>query len=502
MKVFTTNQISGIDKYTIINEPIESIDLMERASNAISKKILDILPQENDFVVVSGPGNNGGDGLAVARMLYKVGYNIKVFIIDFSGKFSDDCLTNIERLKLFPEINVIKTINAEEVKIKNNEVIIDALFGSGLSRNLDGLALEVVQKINNSGCKVVSIDIPSGLFGEDNSTNNQDAIVKADYTLTLQFPKISFFFAENNKYTGKWYVIPIGLHDEIINSEKTKFFFTDNKFAKGILKNRETSSHKGSYGHAILFSGSKGKMGAAILASKACLRSGVGLLTTHVPKCGNDIMQIAVPESMLSLDKEENFISNLPDIDVYNAIGAGPGIGTENATVNFIKLLLQASSKPLIIDADGLNIISKNKELLDLLPKDCILTPHPKEFDRLAGDSETSFQRHLKAIEFARTYNVYVVLKGAFTQIISPEGNCYFNSTGNPGMATGGSGDVLTGIILSFLAQGYSLLNAAILGVYIHGLAGDLIAVENSLESLIAGDIINMLGKAFNELHP
>jgi NAD(P)H-hydrate epimerase len=500
MKVFKTNQITLIDKYTISNEPIKSIDLMERASNVISEKILEIIKNENELVIIAGPGNNGGDGLAIARILYKAGLKVKVFLIDISGKFSEDCLINLERLKLCSEINVLKIKNAEEVFFKTENVIIDALFGSGLARNVDGLAFDVIQKINNSGCKVVSIDIPSGLFGEDNSKNNPEAIVKANYTLSLQFPKLSFFFAENNKYTGKWYVLPIGLNNEVINSEKTNYFFIDNIFAKSILKHRETFSHKGSYGHAILFSGSKGKMGAAILASRACLRSGVGLLTTHVPKCGFEIMQIAVPESITSIDEGENNLSEVPDINDYKAIGVGPGIGTKEETKDFIKLLLENCSKPLVIDADGLNIISKNKELLNLLPVNSILTPHPKEFDRLAGESETTFHRHLKAMNFAEKYSVYIVLKGAYTQVISPDGNCFFNSTGNPGMATGGSGDVLTGIILSFLAQGYSPLNASVLGVFIHGLAGDIVAEENSEESLIASDLIEMLGKAFKQL--
>jgi len=295
--------------------------------------------------------------------------------------------------------------------------------------------------------------------------------------------------------------LPIGLHQEIINSEPANYFYIDNEFARNILHVRNTFSHKGTYGHALLFAGSKGKMGAAVLASRACLRAGAGLLTTHVPKCGYEILQTTVTEAMASIDADENFITKLPQVDNYDAIGIGPGLGTENETKEFCKNLLINSSKPLVIDADGLNILSQQPELLNILPKNAVLTPHPKEFDRFAGNSESFYKRHLKAKLFAEKYQVYIVLKGAYTQVICPDGNCYFNSTGNPGMATGGSGDVLTGIILSFLAQGYGPLNASILGVFIHGLAGDLVAAENSQESVVAGDLIEMLGKSFKFLH-
>lgn len=499
MKLFFTKQIAKIDKFTIEHEPVSSIDLMERAANEIFKKIVEIYPLNTKFVIVSGSGNNGGDGLAVARLLYKARFSVKVFLLDISGKFSEDCKTNTERLKLLPnlEFSIIK--NADSISFKNDEVIIDAIFGSGLTRKVEGFVAEIINKINDSGCKIISIDIPSGLFGEDNSENNLQNIVKANYTLTLQFPKISFFFAENNIFVGNWYVLPIGLHKEIINTEPSNYSYVDNEFVKNIIHKRDKFSHKGSYGHALLIAGSKGKMGAAILASRACLRAGAGLLTTHVPKCGYKIIQTAIPEAMASIDENENFVTKITNIDNYSAIGIGPGIGTKNETKELLKNLFENCLKPIVIDADGLNIISKQPEILNILLNNSILTPHPKEFDRLAGNSENSEQRHLKAKQFAQQYNVYIVLKGANTQIICPDGDCYFNSTGNPGMATAGSGDVLTGIILSLLAQGYSSLHASLLGVYIHGLAGDIATNENGMEYIIASDIIENLGKAFKK---
>jgi len=499
MKLFFTKQIAKIDKFTIEHEPVSSIDLMERAANEIFKKIVEIYPLNTKFVIVSGSGNNGGDGLAVARLLYKARFSVKVFLLDISGKFSEDCKTNTERLKLLPNLEFSIVKNADSTSFKNDEVIIDAIFGSGLTRKVEGFVAEIINKINDSGCKIISIDIPSGLFGEDNSENNLQNIVKANYTLTLQFPKISFFFAENNIFVGNWYVLPIGLHKEIINTEPSNYSYVDNEFVKNIIHKRDKFSHKGSYGHALLIAGSKGKMGAAILASRACLRAGAGLLTTHVPKCGYKIIQTAIPEAMASIDENENFVTNITSFENYNAVGIGPGIGTKNETKELLKNLFENCLKPIVIDADGLNIISKQPEILNILLNNSILTPHPKEFDRLAGNSENSEQRHLKAKQFAQQYNVYIVLKGANTQIICPDGDCYFNSTGNPGMATAGSGDVLTGIILSLLAQGYSSLHASLLGVYIHGLAGDIATNENGMEYIIASDIIENLGKAFKK---
>lgn len=526
MKLFYTSQISKIDKYTIDNEPIASIDLMERAANVIYKKLSELFSKKSNFVIVAGSGNNGGDSLAVARLLFNNGYSVRVFLLNITGKYSEDCKTNIERLKHaninFKTSNVIldnglkmqipnqvrndENIkfsiikNAKNISFKNDEVIIDAIFGSGLTRNADGFVAEIINKINNSGCKVISIDMPSGLFGEDNSENNLQNIVKANYTLTLQFPKISFFFAENSCFVGEWIVLPIGLHKDIVKNEPSKYFYVKKEFANNILHKRNKFSHKGNYGHALLISGSKGKMGAAILASRACLRSGVGLLTTHVPSCGNKIMQTAVPEAMLSLDENDNVVTNITNFKNYNAIGIGPGVGTNKTTLNILKQLFKNNKLPIVIDADGLNLISQNPDLLKTLPENSILTPHPKEFDRLAGNSKNTYSRHLNAIKFANEHKVYIVLKGAYTQIICPNGDCYFNSTGNPGMATAGSGDVLTGILLSFLAQGYNNLESVILGVYIHGLSGDIAVSEKSQESLIASDIIENLGKAFKKL--
>lgn len=497
MKLFSTRQIASIDQFTIANEPISSCELMERASSEIYNKITELFSKDTEFMVIAGHGNNGGDGLVVARLMAQSNFKVRVLFVTQIEKLSPDCKVNFERLKTISSIKYQFINKSSEISFNSNEVIIDALFGSGLTRPLEGLALEMVIKINNSECKVVSIDIPSGLMGEDNSKNNKEGIVKADYTLTLQFPKVSFFFAENSKFTGKWFVLPIGLHKEIIEKESSSFFYTEIDTIKNILKKRDQFSHKGNFGHALLIAGSYGKMGAAVLSAKSCMRTGVGLLTTHIPECGYEIVQISVPEAMVSIDTCHEFISELPSLKNYNSIGIGPGIGTNPLTLELLRKLIENVSVPIVLDADALNLISENKDMLKLLPVNTIITPHPKEFDRLAGNSESSYERLLKVKQLAEKYNLIIVLKGAYTQIVFPDGECFFNSTGNPGMATGGSGDVLTGIILGLLAQGYSSFEAALLGVYLHGFSGDLSAQENSQESLIASDIIDNIGNAY-----
>jgi NAD(P)H-hydrate epimerase len=347
---------------------------------------------------------------------------------------------------------------------------------------------------------VVSIDIPSGLMGEDNTGNIPENIIQADFTLTFQFPKISFFFAENEKYIGSWEVLPIRLHPDGIAQTQTGFFLIEKEEIQQIVPVRSRFGHKGTYGHALLIAGSFGKMGAAVLASKACLRSGVGLLTTHVPHLGYPIIQTAVPEAMASVDQHDSIFTEFPDLTQFSAVGVGPGIGLKSNTKKAFCELLEKSQVPMVIDADALNILSANKIWLEKIPANSILTPHPGEFKRLVGESGNSYIRIQKQIEFSKKYKVIVVLKGAFTSVSTPDGRLFFNSSGNPGMATAGSGDVLTGIVLGLLAQGISPENAALAGVYLHGLAGDLAILENSEYSLVSGDIVKFLGKAFLSL--
>jgi ADP-dependent NAD(P)H-hydrate dehydratase / NAD(P)H-hydrate epimerase len=500
MKIFTSEQIHQIDQYTIEQEPVSSLDLMERASCAFVQWFVGKFPLLDEFIVFVGPGNNGGDGLAIARMLFDGGYNGKVYVV--SQSLSSDAESNLRRLNEYGKNTIMKLTETSDINISGkNTIVIDALFGSGLSRPLGGFFAELVHWINRSGLKVVSIDIPSGLFCEDNTNNVPDNIILANYTISFEFPKLAFFFPSNYRFIGEWQVVPIGLHQGFIRNLPSAYYYFSLKDAAFQLRPRLKSAHKGNFGHALLLAGCHGMMGAAVLSAKACMRSGVGLLTVHVPSCGYDIMQVSVPEAMCNTDLNSEFISLVPELSSYTAIGIGPGIGQQTVTAKALEVLLANASCPLVIDADALNLISQHRNLISLLPENTIITPHPKEFDRLAGVSASSWERHIKQRQFASENKTIVVLKGSNTIVSMPDGSSYININGNPGMATAGSGDVLTGMILSLLAQGYDPRTSAVLGVFLHGKSGDLAASDMGVESLLASDIIAYIGKTFRLLN-
>jgi NAD(P)H-hydrate epimerase len=500
MKLFTTKQIAEIDRFTIENEPVSDIGLMERAALQITHWLVKRFSTEPKMIFFAGPGNNGGDALAIARQLAGLDYQCEVYLLDSGKELNGSPAINWQRLVEQEKVKLHKMSNATDFpEISPADIILDGMFGSGLSRPLEGLPAAIVQKINRLKNTVIAIDMPSGLMGEDNSGNVAENIIQAGFTLTFQFPKISFLFAENEIFTGKWEVLPIGLLPEGIEKIPSEIWFVQKEEISKMISPRSRFAHKGTFGHALLIAGSYEKMGAAVLASKACLRSGVGLLTTHVPRLGYSIIQTAVPEAMAHVDQHDSIFTEIPVLMPFSAVGAGPGINQKTNTRRALYELLEKSEKPLVLDADALNILAENRQWLEKLPENSILTPHPGEFRRLVGESENSYESVQKQIQFARHFNVIVVLKGAFTTIATPGGQLYFNSSGNPGMATAGSGDVLTGIILGLLAQGFTPTNAALAGVYLHGLAGDLAAREKSEFSLVAGDIIDFLGKAFME---
>ncbi len=501
MKIFSSEKVREIDAYTIKNEPIESIDLMERAATALFNWFIKHFERSGNVLVFAGPGNNGGDGLALSRMLAGAGYRVKVFYLAFSSKTSKDWSINRDRLvkQDKAEYNEIREIRDLPL-IRPDDIIIDSIFGSGLTRPAEGLPGQVISKINEAEVKVVSVDIPSGLFGEDNTDNNMDTIIRADYTLTLQFPKVSFFFAENQHFVGKFSVLPIGLHPAKISSTLTDYNIIDSSFVAGILQNRNKFDHKGHYGHGLMIAGSCGKAGAAVLASHAALRTGIGLLTAHVPRPVAEIIHIALPEAMVQCDQSDLMVTEIPDPGIYDALGIGPGLGTKPNTRKGLRDLLEKYKGPLVVDADALNIISSEEDLLELLTEDMVLTPHPGEFRRLTGSDEKEFARLVRQQEFSKKYKCVIVLKGAHSSVSLSDGRVWFNSTGNPGMATAGSGDVLTGMILSLLAQGYKPSEAAIAAVYIHGLAGDIASEKTGYESLIASDIIYNIGNSFKQI--
>lgn len=502
MKILTVGQIREADAYTIANEPIASIDLMERAATKCFSRLIQHYGRNKNYKIFCGTGNNGGDGLVIARLLSEKNVPVEIFVVRISEKCSDDFTINHQRLTKIKKIKISDIKVTEEIPdIDKNDIVVDAIFGSGLSKPVTtGIAAEVINAINKSKAAVVAVDIPSGLFGEDNSSND-GKIIEAAQTLTFQFPKLSFFYAGNEKYVGNWQVLPIGLHPEFIKNAGVQNYFVEEDDCRAMIKPRKKFSHKGIFGHALLACGSYGKMGTAVLAARACIKSGAGLVTSHIPKCGYEIMQSSVPEVMCSIDEDKEVISDNIDLKPYNAVGIGPGIGHDEKTQKTLKLLIQNCSCPVVFDADAINILAENRTWLAFVSKNSIFTPHPKEFERLVGKSANESERQNLQIEFSKKYGVYVVLKGAYTCVSTPAGDCYFNSTGNPGMATGGSGDVLTGIITGLLAQGYSSFESCLLGVYVHGLAGDLSAKRYGYEATTAGEIINMLGKAFKKLY-
>ena len=503
MKILSVQQIKDWDAFTIKNEPIASIDLMERAANACLRHIIKNIPLEAEFAIFCGKGNNGGDGLAIARQLLVRGFVVNVYIISHSDKESEDFKINLQRLKeIKPECTLVANNETEIKLIKLNSqiIVIDCLIGTGVNKPLDGILAAAVNFINASGNFITSIDIPSGLYS-DKENNKEDVIVRSSTTLTFQLAKLSFLFAQNSIYVPYFEILDIGLSTDFLAKQNSPYYFVSKKDIQSLLKYREKFSHKGKYGHALLLAGSFGKMGAAVLAAKACLRSGAGLLTVHTANCGVNILQTSIPEAMVSADKNEKIISEIPKLDSYNAIAFGPGVGTEEETATILKHLFNFCSQALVIDADGLNNLSKNKTLLAFLPPNTILTPHVKEFDRLTKNHDSDFERLKSAKEFSLKYNCIVILKSAFTQIVMPDGNIFFNSTGNAGLAKGGSGDTLTGIILGLLARGYNRPQAALIGVYVHGLAADMCLKKINIESLLASDVIDKLPKAFEKMY-
>lgn len=500
MKIFTSAQIHELDKYTIEHDKIKSIDLMERAASELTESILSMWDESSRFVVFAGPGNNGGDALAVARMLTERHCEVDVYLFNINNSLSSDCHANAERLRKMKNLKSFNEVVQEfdPPTLDTGCIVIDGLFGSGLNKPLSGGFAALVKYINSSTAKVVSIDVPSGMMTEDNTYNVRANIIRADVTLTLGSKKLCMFFADNQPKLGKVKVLDIGLSKEYIENTSTQHTVIEAADIKQMLKPRDAFAHKGSMGHALLIAGCYGMAGAAILSSKACLRSGVGKLTIHSPKRNIAIIQTAVPEAIAQMDKEDTYYTQAVDTAEYDAIGIGPGLGqSENTSIALIAQI-RSNKTPIVLDADALNMLASHRAWIQQLPHGLILTPHPKELERLIGTTSTDdHERLTHAIDLASMIHGYVLLKGHYSALCTPDGKVIFNSTGNAGMATGGSGDVLTGIITGLLARGYDREEACILGMYLHGLAGDLAARDLGEESLIASDIINYIPKAF-----
>jgi NAD(P)H-hydrate epimerase len=444
-----------------------------------------------------GTGNNGGDGYFMGAFLSEQGYTVRIVDCQIGKRSKDNALARkyYERKSNYEIITLSR--GDDFLEIAPDVIIIDAIFGSGLNRPVEGYWGDLLKELSKEATIKIAIDCPSGLFAEKPSTG---VIFKADYTLVIESPRLSFMLPEYAANIGIWIIVPIDISEYFKIEVESNDYYLERLDIFQRLKIRKKFDHKGVFGHSLLVMGAYGKVGAAILSAKACLRSGTGLVTIHAPKIAYPILQIGLPEAMVSVDEHEYVFSTPPLLDSYKAIGVGCGIGIKEMTVKGLSELIKTAKVPMVIDADGLNILAENKELLQELPNGTILTPHPKEFERLFGKMANSYQRLSIQREKAKEYNITIVYKGAYTTICTPEGNCYFNSTGNPGMATAGSGDVLTGILTGLLAQGYSSEEACIIGVYIHGLAGDLAAIEKDQEALLASDIIEYIGRAYGNI--
>ena len=495
--VLSPNQLRHWDKWTIEKEGISSTHLIENASHAFVDELIKSINLNEKILIFCGLGNNGGDGLTIGRFLNHLKYDVRIFILN-DGNASQSHDFEYELLQTRKVLAPILVSSLEEFPtLDSNNIVIDAIFGFGLNRPIEGFLKECILKINKSNCTIFSVDIASGLFA---SAPNLDATcIEPDFTFTFQTPKLAFLFPQNQLKTGKFKILDIGLNPEFLQNEQSEFYFLQKTEVAKLLIERTTFSHKGNFGHLLLFAGSRGKMGAAMLCAKAALRAGCGLVSVLTETEEMKIVQNGIWEAMCIEYSKSDDSPILPQNSKFT-FGIGPGIGKNEQAQRFVKSLLENSDKAVVLDADALNIISENTSLLSFIPANSILTPHPKEFERLVGGWTNDDERLKKQQTFSAKHQVFIVLKGAFSSISCPDKTVYFNSTGNPGMATGGSGDVLTGIISSFLAQNYSPKHATILGVFLHGLAGDLAAYEIGQNSLIACDLIDFIPSAFKEL--
>ncbi|WP_165748006.1 NAD(P)H-hydrate dehydratase [Cellulophaga sp. Z1A5H] len=499
MKIFSAKQIYQADKYTIEKQQIKSDELMERVAIQIFNWLhLRLQGAPVKIQLFCGIGNNGGDGVAVARHLQEHGYSIEVHIVNYSEKRSDDFLLNLNRLKerkIWP--NFINS-DSEFPEISKEDIVIDAIFGIGLNRNPDAWVVKLMQKINISEAFVLAVDLPSGLF-TDKPVKNKDAVVKANHILSFQTPKLVFFLPETGVYANQWEIIDIGIDAEFIANTEVEYELISKLEVLPTYIPREKFAHKGTYGHALIIGGSYGKIGAVQLTSNSCLRAGAGLVTAYLPKCGYVPMQTAVPEIMVLTDEHEEFITKMKFEITPDVIGLGIGLGTANETQKALGNFLKKNKTPLVLDADAINILALNEAFLKNLPAQTVLTPHPKELERLLGKWKDDFDKLKKAKAFSKKYDCVLVIKGAHT-ITVYDNKGYINTTGNPGMATAGSGDVLTGIITGLIAQGYGALKAAIFGVYLHGTSGDIAVEKLGYQALTASALIDSLGNAYIDL--
>jgi NAD(P)H-hydrate epimerase len=501
MKILSSSQTRQADAFTIENEPVSSINLMERAALGLVQQLFLHFAENTHYIIFCGKGNNGGDGLALARLLYGRGCRVNVIIVEHSSSSSSDFDINFERLRNTDVQIQHLTEIGEMAALSKDAVIVDGILGSGLSRPLEGLIAEVVQVINETPQSTIAIDIPTGLFADDNSGNQLAAVVRADYTYTFQYPKLCMMHKDTAPLCGYVHTIDIGLHPGFLGAANSTYYFLRKCDLVNRFIPRKKFTYKGSYGHGLLLGGSKGSMGAPLLSAKAALRAGAGLLSVAIPGSGVLPLQAFLPEAMVIADDDDDKLSSLPNIEKFTAYGIGPGMGTHKASATLLKKLLETCSQPMVLDADALNMIANERELFSILPNRAILTPHPGEFKRLLGVDKLESDYLDRLRELAKKHQIIVILKDAITAIALSDGTIYFSDFGSPALASPGSGDVLTGVILGLLSSGYSPESAALLGVYVQARAGTLAGESLSLEATLASDVIAQIASVFKELY-
>lgn len=503
MKIFTTEDLRAIDRKSIEAGGVTSRELIGRVAEGVAREITSHWRPTKRVAVFAGPGNNGADALIVAKILQEQGFRPDIFLFNIGGKrLSPDCRACRDELLQIPDIHFTEVVDTfDPPSLTSAWLVVDGMFGSGLSAPLTGGFVSLVRYINESRAAVISIDVPSGLFGEWNPQSINRNIIHASMTLAVETPRIAFLLADNAELVGQWKVLHIGLDPEVLRATPTKYHLVEQEDISRLLVPRPEFASKADFGDALLVAGSYGMMGAAMLSAKGALRAGAGKVSVYAPRCGYYVLQTGVPEAMFIPDKHDIAVTNIVPGRQFNAVGLGPGLGTHDVTVNAVDTFIKQNDKyPLVIDADALNCIAKRRDILNHLPPLSILTPHAGEFDRIFDQSATCEKRLLKAVEVSATYNVLILLKGRYSALVRPDGKIYFNSSGCPAMATPGSGDVLTGVLTALLAQGYKPEVASLVGMYVHGLAGELAAEVQGDYGVTAGDIADNIGKAFNLL--
>lgn len=511
MIAVTSSKMRQIDKTTIEEFKIPGILLMEAAARSVVEEIKMMSNKEDSILIVCGTGNNGGDGFAVGRMLVHEGYEVEIMVLGKEEAIQGDAAINLKSVhKLGISISHIfsgEQMNLVEEKISDYGVIVDAIFGTGLTREIGGFHKEAVEIINHSGKTILSIDIASGIHSD---TGEELGIaVRANRTVTFAFPKVGLLVYPGADYTGNLVCKDIGIPCQVIDKMSFQYQFLVDHEAYDVLPVRQSQSNKGTYGKVLLICGSKDMTGAAVLAGKGAYRIGAGLVTLCIPECIQKVVQQSLFEAVtlcydggdyMGTDDQDKIIKQLKKAD---AVVFGPGMGQNNIVKELLSLALKYCPSPIVIDADGLNNLAQNQELLkNLEDHEVVITPHPGEMSRLIEKPISYVVNHSLQVarEFSKKYGVITVLKSARTIIAHPDGRININCSGNNGMATGGSGDVLAGIIGGLIGQQLLPYDAAVLGAYIHGKAGDLAAEQNGEYAMIASDIVDCLGDAVKKI--